>query len=162
MPEFSIFAGDFNVVLNQNEDTKNYIHSNNPQATEALKEQMERHSLIDIWRHLNPDSRTFTWRQFNSNKQSRLDFFLISASLLSFVHNASITSGICSDHSVIDLEIDFSWFSRGKGFWKFNSSLLGDPVYRYLEKMTIKRITAQYAIINNDDKNCIEIRSVYL
>lgn len=113
---------------------------------------MDQFNLLDVWRELHPDERTFTWRKFNGKKQGRLDYFLISASLMPFVQKASITPGFCSDHSAIELEIDFSKFIRGRGFWKFNASLLGDLTYRDLVKTVIKRVTAQYGIIN-DDKN---------
>ena len=108
--------------------------------------------VVSWGRHYNPDGRVYTWRKFHSNKQSRLDFFLVSASLLPYVSSANIVPGINSDHSVIDLEIDFSKFNRGRGFWKFNSSLLGDTVYRDLIKTTIKRTTAMYAIIEGNDR----------
>ena len=49
------------------------------------------------------------------------------------------------------MEIDFTQFKRGKGFWKFNSSLLKDPEYVSKVKDTIKRVVAQYAIVNNDE-----------
>ena len=74
-PDFSIFAGDFNVVLDPSIDTKNYQHVNNPNAMQALKDQMQQYNLIDIWRELYPDNRTYTWQKYNENKQSRLDFF---------------------------------------------------------------------------------------
>ena len=47
MPDFAIYAGDFNISLQQEKDTKHYIHENNPQATKALKEQMDIYGLID-------------------------------------------------------------------------------------------------------------------
>ena len=122
-PDYSIFAGDFNIALDPSKDTKNYVNINNPHARDALKEQIELNSLIDIWRELHPDESTFTWHKFNENKQSRLDYFLVSASLLPFVVKADILAGFCSDHSAITLEIDFTKFRRGRGFWKFNSSL---------------------------------------
>ena len=118
---------------------------------QALKDQIQQYNLIDIWRDLHPDKRIFTWQKFNENKQSRLDYFLISASLLPFVQSANISPSFCSDHSSIELEIDFSKFVRGKGFWKFNTSLLRDPLYLDLVQKTIKRVTAQYAIINGDE-----------
>ena len=150
-PDYSIFAGDFNLVLDPAKDTKNYQHINNPQAVQALKNEMQRYNLVDIWRNLNPDKKTYTWQKFNQNKQSRLDFFLISSSLLPFVQNAEIKPGFCSDHSAIELEIDFSKFVRGRGFWKFNSSLLTEPTYLTLIKDTIKRVVAQYAIVGDDE-----------
>ena len=55
-----------------------------------------------------------------------------------------------SDHSPIVLEIDFSRFTRGKGFWKFNNSLLKDETYLELNKNLIKRIVCQYATIEGN------------
>ena len=48
-PDFSIFSGDFNVVLDPALDTKNYQHDNNPLAREALKNQINQYNLIDVW-----------------------------------------------------------------------------------------------------------------
>ena len=149
-PEYSIFAGDFNLVLDPNIDTKNYLHINNPNAMDELKSKMQTFNLIDIWRELHPSDRTYTWQKYNANKCSRLDFFLISSSLLPFIKNAEIIPGFCSDHSGITLEVDFSRFQRGKGFWKFNTSLLKEAEYVELVKDTIKRVVAQYAIIDED------------
>ena len=149
-PDYSIFAGDFNIALNPSKDTKNYANNNNPNAREALKEQMELNGLIDIWRDLHPDDNTFTWHKFNENKHSRLDYFLVSSSLMPYVVKADIIAGFCSDHSAITLEIDFTKFKRGRGFWKFNASFLSDPEYVSGVKDIIKRVVAQYGIIQGD------------
>ena len=53
-PDYSIFAGDYNVVLDPKIDTKNYLHINNPQAMQELKTQMQNYNLVDIWRELHP------------------------------------------------------------------------------------------------------------
>ena len=120
-------------------------------ARRAIKDQMEQHNLVDIFRELHPDDKTFSWQKFNQNKQARLDYFLISSSLLPYVQNASILPGICSDHSPIVLDIDFTKFVRGRGFWKFNNSLLKDPEYLEIVKDAIKRVACQYATVNGDD-----------
>ena len=151
-PDFSILAGDFNIALDPSKDTKNYIHDNNPNAREALKAKIEQNNMFDIWRELHTDESTFTWHKFNENKQSRLDYFLVSASLRPFVVKADIIPGFCSDHSAITLELDFSKFIRGRGFWKFNSSLLYDNEYVMGIKKLIKRVVAQYAIIDDNSK----------
>ena len=150
-PDYTIFAGDFNMVLNPQIDLKNYLHINNPLARQELIDQMQIFNLVDIWRDLHPDEKKFTWRKFNQNKQSRLDFFLVSSSLLPYVKKAEIIPGFLSDHSSITLEIDFSQFTRGKGFWKFNSSLLKDQEYVEKVKNVIKRVVAQYAVVNEDE-----------
>ena len=110
-PDFTICGGDFNLVLDPKIDMKNYIHVNNPLARQELIQQMQIFNLIDVWRELNPDEKKYTWRKYNDNKQSRLDFFLVSSSLLPYIKKADIKPGFCSDHSSITLEIDFSQFN---------------------------------------------------
>ena len=154
-PDHSIFVGDFNVTLEQDKDNKNYNHDNNPQARKALKEKMEELNLIDIFREMNPDSRKYSWRKPNELKFARLDYFLISVSLLPFIENADILPTAFSDHSPIVLDIDFSRFIRGRGFWKFNNALLKDPNYVEVVKNTIKSIATEYAIFK-DDNNFFE------
>ena len=149
-PTYSIFVGDWNVALNQNIDTKNYMQDNNQQSRRAIQDKIDEHNLIDIYREFYPDSRIFTWQKFNQNKFARLDYFLILSSLAPYVQNVSILPKFCSDHSPIILDIDFTKFNRGRGFWKFNNSLLNDKEYLGLIKNTIKRVCTQYAIINND------------
>ena len=151
-PSFSIFAGDWNVALDPTLDTKNYQNDNNANARRAIKDKMEQHNLIDIFRELHPEEKIFSWQKFNQNKQARLDYFLISSSLAPYIQKASIVPGICSDHSPIILDVDFSKFVRGRGFWKFNNSLLKEPEYVKIVKDAIKKVTCQYAKIGGDEK----------
>ena len=144
-PHHSIFVGDYNLVLDQNLDTMNYQHINNPLARAELVKKMSEHNLLDIFRELNPSRKKFSWKQWGNSKFARLDFFLISDSLLPYVEKADILPTCFSDHSPIILEIDFAKFQRGKGFWKFNNSLLTDKNYVDLIKKIIKRVTCQYA-----------------
>ena len=90
---------------------------------------MDEYSLIDIYRELNPNSKKISWKQWGSQKFARLDYFLVSDSLLPYVTKCDILPAMYSDHCPITLEINFSKFKRGKGFWKFNNSLLKDPAY---------------------------------
>ena len=113
---------------------------------------MAEHSLIDVFRELNPTDKTFSWKQWGAHKFSRLDYFLISNSLLPFVQKVEILQKCFSEHSPILLEIDFAKFKRGRGFWKMNNSLLKMPEYVKIIKDTIKKITCQYAVVNGDSE----------
>ena len=71
-------------------------------------------------------------------------------------------SSLYSDHCPVILEIDFTRFKRGRGFWKLNNSLLRDSSYVSTIKNIIKYTTCQYAQIdgkeaffelNNDEYN---------
>ena len=48
------------------------------------------------------------------------------------------------------MDVDFTRFIRGRGFWKLNTSLLKDQDYVELVKDIIKRVACPYAIVNND------------
>ena len=52
---------------------------------------------------------------------------------------------IRSDHSLIDMQLDLNQIDRGKGYWKFNNSLLTDPNYAKLVKEIIWETVEEYA-----------------
>ena len=106
---------------------------------------MNNNNITDIFRECHPNRKRFSWRQFGGSKRSRLDYFLISSDLLPFVDSADIILGIASDPSMPLLSIDFSKFQRGRGFFKFNNSLLNDHEYVALVNDTIRNVTAFYA-----------------
>lgn len=82
--------------------------------------------LIDVWRELNPGIRRFSWRRCQPLQQSRIDYFLISKGLNDShrVIRADISPGICSDHSIVSLDIELASSKRGPGLWKFDLALL--------------------------------------
>ena len=86
-------------------------------------------NLTDIFRELNPDKRAYTWRKFNTIKQGRLDYFLISDIFSGIVKNSTITPGYRTDHSLVTITLRKSEFKRDRQFWKFNNSLLRDKTY---------------------------------
>ena len=56
-------AGDFNLVLNPEQDTYDYVNVNNPKACEEVLNIMLECNLIDCWRELNLENKQFTWRK---------------------------------------------------------------------------------------------------
>ena len=72
-----------------------------------------------------------TWRQKKHLVQCRLVFWLISDELYEFVKDTSICCAPNSDHSAISLTFEeISSGIKGRGYWKFNSSLLSDEKIR--------------------------------
>ncbi|KAJ8043548.1 LINE-1 retrotransposable element ORF2 protein [Holothuria leucospilota] len=49
-----IIVGDWNLSLNQNLDTSNYLHENNPRSKKVVLEFLNNEKLIDVWRVLHP------------------------------------------------------------------------------------------------------------
>lgn len=83
-----IIVGDFNLVLDPSIDYFNYLHINNPKARQVVLEQMNTHNLIYIYREFYPDIKRYTRRKPNPLRQARLDFILVSNSLICIVKTA--------------------------------------------------------------------------
>ena len=110
---------------------------------------MAEYGLVDIFREFHPTDKKYSWKQWGAHKFGRLDYFLVSNYLTPYVQKVDFLPKCYSDHSPILLDLDFSKFSRGRGFWKMNNSLLYDPEYIDVVKDTIKEVTAQYATMGN-------------
>ena len=81
---------------------------------------------------------------------ARLDFFLTTPDIHSQVKKHSISHGYRTDHSLLNLEINPFNSKRGKGFWKFNTSLLHDTAYIQLVKQVIETTVCDYSVDKND------------
>ena len=161
-----ILGGDFNLCLDSSLDKfgGDQIKNTNVQHIETLCED---YNLNDIWRTLNPDTKRFTWRAHTRGGfiQSRLDYWLVSIHMLYDLHKTDIKPSIKSDHSIITLSFNIqNTQQRGKGFWKFNNSLLKDKLYLDKINKCINDCKLKYANLDNkalkwDTIKC-EIRSV--
>ena len=112
----SILCGDWNLILNRSLDCVNYTSLNNPLARNRVLEMCNDLDLVDVWRIQNPELHRYSWRQHNTLKQSRLDFFLISSELLTKLVSCDIKPGYRTDHSLIDIKFDLSKMERGIGY----------------------------------------------
>ena len=64
---------------------------------------------------------------------------------MTLVEKTAIKSGYRTDHSFVELNISFSDFQKGKGFWKFNNSLLKDTTYVQEVKSIISKLKQEHA-----------------
>ena len=121
----------------------------NFKARTEIMNLMENRCLIDIWRDMNPNVRSYTWRS-NSNPpvMCRLDYFLISKSLKGCIENSAISHGYRSDHSLVLIELTDNYDKPGRGYWKFNVSLLSDVDYINMVTQCIENIVNE-----NSDAN---------
>ena len=111
-----ILTGDFNTAHKpidlknpkQNENTSGFL----PEERAWIDQYLE-HSFVDIYRHLYPDVReAYTWWTYRANARARnigwrLDYFLISESLVERVKNVEIWGDVLgSDHCPVMLELN--------------------------------------------------------
>jgi exonuclease III len=145
-----ILAGDFNLVLNLNMDKQGGQKKTNTRCQHTLQSRMDSNNMTDIWRAKNPHTRKFTWMSNTKPKiMCRLDFILISDSLQGYFQQTDIIPGFRSDHSCTTITLKTKENRRGKGFWKFNSSLTQDQTLRQKIEDTIKNTVAENP--NTDD-----------
>ena len=141
-----LMGGDFNVVQTFNEDTLNLAGINNVRANATIHKMKEDLDLHDPWRVQHPQARIFTWHC--KNKQSRLDYFLLPSSLIDSVKLTSIKPGYRTDHSLVELTVEFCTQKKGPGIWKFNNSLLRDQTFVEEIKNCIKETILEYSSPN--------------
>ena len=121
-----VLCGDWNLVLDQNLDTYNYLHHNNPITSQTLKNFIKRNQLLDIWRSNNQDTKKFSWFRPSPPKAARLDYFITSPSILDIYANSHISFKYRSNHCKIGSNLHLDKSIKGKGIWKLNSDLLND------------------------------------
>ena len=141
-------GGDWNTLLDPNLDARNYRSFNpKPRSRKIIKEKMENFDLVDIYRKVYPSKRAYSWRRFNTIQQSRLDYILLSDTLIEKVRNVDITPGYRSDHSFVSVTLyDLNCKNKTRSYWKFNNSLLKDKLFIESIKKTINDVKEQYAV----------------
>ena len=141
----TIMGGDLNICLTEMDKqggrTFNLSHRN---SRETLLQRINTYNLADIWRIRNPEKRQFTWRQRAIAVACRLDYFLISDSLVNVVDSIDISHGFRTDHSFIQIKIGNENIKRGPGFFKLNTSLLTDKRYIDTIRNLITRKKTEY------------------
>jgi hypothetical protein len=148
-----ILGGDLNLYLDPKMDKKGgkYIDKRS-KYEENLVNTMNELDLIDSWRTCNPNVERYTWRENTRNGivQSRLDYFICPLSKIYDVKKTTIEISMYSDHNPITLQLYIkNQQTRGKGFWKFNTSLLTDETYMKKIKQIIETTNAKYKEIKN-------------
>ena len=152
--DLTIYCGDWNLVIDPDIDTVNYLHVNNPRSRQTVLKFLDEDNFIDVWRVYHEQEKGFTWSRRNPvRKQARLDFFLVSEALFPYVTDASITTGFKSDHLGILLKFKINDNESGRGYWKFNNTLLKDKDYVRIVKDTIKEVKNTYMLRSNEEND---------
>ena len=123
-------CGDFNVAMNSDLDHNCRSNTTKPRSIEIIKSYMEEDDMIDIWRHLHQTKKSFTWVKCNPRMTwSRLDYCLLSSSMMGMSPSCEIIPCTITDHSMVLTTLEISEQKRGPGIWRFNNQLLGDQVF---------------------------------
>ena len=129
-----ILAGDLNFYFDKTLEAEGGNPKTKIQSIASFIKIKEKLNLVDIWRIQHPRLKRYTFRQNrNTGKlQRRLDFIFVSDHLQTAVENSDIKVAMCTDHSPVymDLSLKNIHLQKGPGFWKYNTSLNNDPIYK--------------------------------
>jgi hypothetical protein len=124
-----IFGGDFNCIDNLSLDKVGGNSAVGNLSSEVIADLCQSHNLIDPFRCLYPNKPATTWTNSDGSIACRLDRFYTSCNLSNSLIDCVITPSANSDHSVVDVNLEFSKAEpdHGKGYWKCNVAVLTDP-----------------------------------
>ncbi|KAI0072921.1 DNase I-like protein [Panus rudis PR-1116 ss-1] len=129
-PRPTIMLGDMNLV----EDAIDRFppHSDDANATMALRDVKSRLNLTDGWRRVYPDYRTFSYHQQQTGSMSRIDRIYIADRLKKSTHDWAITTtGINTDHNLVSMCItDRKSPFIGPGRWAIPPFVIEDKDFK--------------------------------
>lgn len=125
-----VVGGDFNQIFDMVLDRSRPSNLKQRKSVDILINICKDMGLVDIWRLLNPKGRDYTFYSANHKVYTRIDYFLISHSLIPYIVTCSIGSILVSDHADISLSIQQPNNVYRAKRWRFNSSLLKDASFK--------------------------------
>ena len=165
--EYKIVGGDLNILLDPKLDRRGSQNVKISKAAQQVNEFIEENEWADVWRVMHENLFQFTWKKRNPTILSRLDYYIVPQGTLNLVTKCEISSCPYSDHSCIELEVTFDNSIKGKGFWKFNTSLLQDKTFVSEINKAIEHAEFRYSEYDPGLKfelvkmDCIEIAQQY-
>ena len=140
-----IIGGDWNVTQSHELDRFGSKNDYAKKSRDRIHAWMDEVSLTDIWRLKNPLLRRYTLiRKKPHLHGSRIDYFLISSSLIGNVKNVDIGVKFLSDHAPISIDMLLPKSNRGKGYFKLNTSHLKNLDYVNIINNVIDQTINEY------------------
>lgn len=131
-----LIGGDFNCSLCPFLD-RSPAQNTQSKSARSLNNTLEEIGLVDIWRHLNPSTQSFTFHSLPHSSMSRIDYIFISRHLAHLVEKSDIGVIAISDHAPVSLEMQPPRPLKQTIYWKLNRLLLFDDNFiKLLEEQT--------------------------
>ena len=123
--------GDFNSVFDRSLDRSDSSIVSSPRDTsDKLIKLFADFIVVDVWRCIHPQVKSFTWTRPDGSFLSRIDLIGVPSTWSCFAVSCDILACPHSDHCAVALSINIpSPAKLGPGFWKLNLSILTDPEY---------------------------------
>ena len=139
-----LIGGDWNVSL-QAIDKEGGIPWKPTTSRDQLVSMMKEFDLVDVFRELKPNKKSFTYESKSLKICSRIDFFLIPRYQIYLVEQIENVTSNAPDHKAVKLKVKCPNSKRGPGLWKFNNALLEDEEYINLIRENYAYISERYS-----------------
>ena len=124
-----IMAGDMNCTLDPVKDRSTGSDSSHVKTRKVIQQFMKDLNLLDIWRHLNPTSTAYSCYSSTYRTHSRIDYFLISAELLTKIADCQYHAIVISDHAAVSLVYTNDKIANVPPKWRLQVGWLQDPSF---------------------------------
>lgn len=121
-----VILGDFNCAESALDRSSNHFRCD--QSVHDLQTLIAKLNVSDAFRVLNPDLRDYTFCSTNGHA-ARLDRAYLSPELLNRVTNIDHPPNAYSDHSFLQVDLDFREVEYGTKTWNLPARLLEDGAY---------------------------------
>lgn len=126
----TIVGGDFNCVPDVRKDKFGGDDSFGDKGILNLHSYTENLALIDIFRAKNPNDTMYTWVNGPRTIGCRLDRFYVPRAWKNKVSSITATPFAYSDHWLVQMQFTVGKSNpRGRGVWKFDTSLLKSEAF---------------------------------
>ena len=95
----SSIAGDFNCTLDPHKDRSSHLDKTHNRSRNIIHHFIKSLNLRDVWRDRNPDVSFYSCFSSTYKSYSRIDYYLVSASLMSKIKDCTYDSILVSDHA---------------------------------------------------------------
>ena len=126
LPGKIILAGDLNCALDPKLDRSSGMDTTHSQTRKKIQQYMKDLNLSDPWRTLNPNKKEFSCYSAVFKTHSRIDYFLISSSLLPSITNCIYDSIVLSDHAPTSLFYNVEQLNRRSANWRLHPKWIQD------------------------------------
>lgn len=124
-----VIGGDLNLVLDPSQDTSRGASYLSLTKIRRVKKLLSNLQVIDTWRSLHVQDRDYTFFSPKHKTYTRIDYVLISQTVITSLVSAEIGSFTLSDHAPTDCTLDLGEEERREWHWKINETLLKDKEY---------------------------------
>lgn len=125
-----IMAGDINCTLDPGKDRSTGLDTTHVKSRKLITQFMKDLNMLDVWRYFNPSLLVYSCYSGTHKTYSRIDYFLISASLLPNITDCKYHTVVISDHAAVSLTYTNKKMTNTPPKWRLQAGWLQDPSFK--------------------------------